>query len=516
MRKTALLVTLLLLAAMALAACGGAAQQAVEEAVGEEVVATAEAVVEEVAPTVEAVVEEVAPTVEAVVEEVVATEEPPAEPAAEETSGEKTQVRWFIGLGTGGNEAQLAAQQAAVDAFNAANPDLELVMEVVQNEVAYDTLSTLIASGDAPDIVGPVGTNGANSFPTNWLDLAPLVESTGYDLSQFPEAAVEFYRTADGGLNGLPFAVFPAMIFYNRDLFDEAGLNYPPHKVGEPYVMPDGTEMPWNFDTLAEVAKLLTVDANGNDATSPDFDPENVVQWGYTDQWIQETRALCNPFGAASLEADGQAVWPESYEECVQWVYKAIWEDRFYPNAAQEASELLATPNVFGSGNVGMAQTHLWFTCCIVGAPVSNWDLAVVPANADGVTTSKLHADTFRVLNTTENPEAAFRVLTYLIGEAAPELSVTYGALPIREGEQADFFAAKDADYPQGVDWAVVNEMLQYPDIPSHENFLPNYQEAVVRMQAHLTLLKTEAGLDLAEVTDTFLADMQAIYDSAE
>ena len=126
--------------------------------------------------------------------------------------------------------------------------------------------------------------------------------------------------------------------------------------------MPDGTEMPWNFDTLAEVSKLLTVDANGNDATSPDFDPENVIQWGYTDQWIQETRALCNPFGAASLEEDGQAVWPESYEECIQWTYKAIWEDHFYPNAAQEASELLATPNVFGSGNVGMAQTHLWFT----------------------------------------------------------------------------------------------------------------------------------------------------------
>ena len=513
MRKLTLLIALLLVAGLALVACGGTTpEQVAEEAaevVGEETVATAEAVVEEVVATEEPAAEEPA------AEE--PTEEPAAEePAAEEASGDKTVVRWFIGLGTGGNEQQLAVQEAVVAAFNEANPDIDLQMEVVQNEVAYDTLATLIASGDAPDIVGPVGTNGANSFPTSWLDLAPLVESTGYDLSQFPAASVDFYRTADGGLSGLPFAVFPAMIFYNRDLFDEAGLAYPPHEVGEAYVMPDGTEMPWNFDTLAEVSKLLTVDANGNDATSPDFDPENVIQWGYTDQWIQETRALCNPFGAASLEEDGQAVWPESYEECVQWVYKAIWEDHFYPNAAQEASELLATPNVFGSGNVGMAQTHLWFTCCIVGAPVTNWDLAVLPTNAAGVTTSKLHADTYRIMNTTEHPEEAFRALTYLIGEAAPELTVAYGALPVREAEQADFFAAKDVDYPQGVDWSIVNKMLQYPDIPSHENFLPSYQEAVVRMQAHLTLLKTEAGLDLQEVTDTFIADMQAIYDAAE
>lgn len=523
MRKIALLMTLLLLASLALVACGGTAdpaavEQAVDQAaevVGEEVVATAEAVVEEIAPTVEAVVEEVAPTVEAVATEA-AMEEPTAEAVVEETAGDKTIVRWFIGLGTGGNEAQLTAQQAAVDAFNAAHPDIELQMEVVQNEVAYDTLATLIASGDAPDIVGPVGTNGANSFPTSWLDLAPLVESTGYDLSQYPEAAVDFYRTADGGLSGLPFAVYPAMLYYNRDLFDEAGLNYPPHEVGEMYVMPDGTELPWDFETLRQVGMLLTVDANGNDATSPDFDPENVVQWGYTDQWIQETRALCNPFGAASLEEDGQAVWPDSYEDCVQWTYKAIWEDHFYPNAAQEASELLATPNVFGSGNVGMAQTHLWFTCCIVDAPVDNWDLAVLPANADGVITSKLHADTYRVMNTTENPEATFEALTYLVGEAAPDLLLAYGALPIREEQQAAYFEAQDANYPQGVDWSVVNKMLAYPDIPSHENFLPNYQEAVVRMQSHLTLLKTEAGLDLAEVTETFLADMQAIYDSAE
>lgn len=514
MRKTILVVTLLLLASLVLVACGGTAPtvEQAAEVVGEEVVATAEAVVEEVAPTVEAAVEEVAPTVEAVVEEVAPTAEAAVEEAA--PSGDKVVVKWFVGLGTGGNEAQIEAQNQVVADFNASQDAIEVQVEYVQNEVAYDTLATLIASGDAPDIVGPVGTNGANSFPENWLDLAPLVESTGYDLSQYPEAAVDFYRTEDGGLVGLPFAVFPAMTFYNRDLFDEAGLNYPPHKVGEPYVMPDGTEVPWNWDTLRDVAMLLTVDANGNDATSPDFDPENIVQFGFYNQWIQELRALCNSYGAASLiDENGQAVWPDSYQECLEWTYDAIWTDHFYPSQAYADSELLSTPNQFGSGNVAMALTHLWFTCCIVGAPVDNWDLAVVPANADGVTTSKLHADTFRVMNSTQHPEEAFAFLTYLVGEAAPALTTVYGALPIREGEQADFFAAKDVDYPQGVDWSVVNEMLNYPDIPSHENFLPNYQEAVVRMQAIYNLLMTDSTFNIETEVPAFLADMQTIFD---
>jgi hypothetical protein len=37
----------------------------------------------------------------------------------------------------------------------------------------------------------------------------------------------------------------------------------------------------WNWNSLQEVAQKLTVDANGNDATSPDFDPNNIVQFGY-------------------------------------------------------------------------------------------------------------------------------------------------------------------------------------------------------------------------------------------
>ena len=65
----------------------------------------------------------------------------------------------------------------------------------------------------------------------------------------------------------------------NVDLFDEAGLNYPPSSFDEKYVMPDGSEVDWNYDTVAEIAKILTVDANGNDATSADFDPGNIVQY---------------------------------------------------------------------------------------------------------------------------------------------------------------------------------------------------------------------------------------------
>jgi len=184
---------------------------------------------------------------------------------------QKTVVTWFVGLGTGGNSEQKIAQEKVVADFNASQDAIELKLNIADNKVANDVLSTLIASGDAPDIIGPVGFEGSNRYSGQWLDLTSLVEKTGYDMKQFPEALVNLYKTP-AGLVGIPFAVFPGLLYYNVDLFDEAGLAYPPANFDEKYTL-DGKEVDWNYDTMAEVAKRLTVDTNGNDAPAPTLTP---------------------------------------------------------------------------------------------------------------------------------------------------------------------------------------------------------------------------------------------------
>ena len=107
----------------------------------------------------------------------------------------------------------------------------------------------------------------------------------------------------------MPFAVYPSFLYFNKDLFDEAGLAYPPTKVGDKY---DGKD--WDMDTLREVAMKLTVDANGNDATSAEFDPTKVVQWGFDMQYADNSpRAEAAPWGGNTLvEDDGKtAVIPD-------------------------------------------------------------------------------------------------------------------------------------------------------------------------------------------------------------
>ncbi len=93
-----------------------------------------------------------------------------------------------------------------MDAFNKAHPEIHLTTEIVTYESAFDTLATEIASGNPPDIVGPMGVDGAESFHGQWLDLSDLITKNNYDLTQFDEGAVNFYKTGGEGQLGIPLA----------------------------------------------------------------------------------------------------------------------------------------------------------------------------------------------------------------------------------------------------------------------------------------------------------------------
>lgn len=415
---------------------------------------------------------------------------------------ERIVVTWFVGLGTGSNEQQIEAQNQVVADFNASQDEIELQINIAaSNETARDALSTLIAAGAAPDIVGPVGVGGSHAFADQWADLTPLVESSGYDLSGFDPALVDLYRTTDGQLLGIPFAVFPSLTYYNVNLFDEAGLNYPPAEFGVPYVMPDGTEVEWNYDTALEVAKILTVDANGNDATMEGFDPTAIVQFGMNFQWAR-TRLIwtdLQPEDMYNPETNTITI-PESWYTASAWLQAAVWEHNVIPSNTYANSDLFGAGNNFQSGNLGMAITPLWYTCCM-GDSVGNfdWDFAVVPRSLDGEYHVATDADTFRLTKGSANPEAAFTVLSYLLNEAVPVLANTYGAYPARPEYQQTYLDGLVSRYPSLTNLEVPAASLAYnnPGNMHHEAFFPNWQQGHDLIDAYWNTMVGDTGASI-------------------
>jgi multiple sugar transport system substrate-binding protein len=433
--------------------------------------------------------------------------------AATTANGDAVEVRWYCCLGTGEDPAQVPTEEQVVADFNASHPNIHLKLEIITYDAARDTLATQIAAGNGPDIVGPVGVGGAEAFHGQWLDLASLIAETGYDLTQYGAGAVDFYNIGGEGQIGLPFATYPSMVWYKASMFEEAGLNEPPHSYGEPYVWPDGREAEWNYETVRELGMLLTVDANGLDATQPGFDPENIVQYGFEPQ-RDDLRGLGAYFGAGNLTGgDGTTVEiPEAWADGWKYIYDGIWQDNFIMDGAIfETPEFNGGGFSFFSGRVAMSENFLWSTYGVAEAG-DDWNLAAIPSHK-GTTTSPLNADTFRIHKDTKHPAEAFEVLTYLLGDASDTLLGLYGGMPARTADQDAFFTTLAEQFPQEVDWQVVKDSVQFADNPNFEAFMPKYNETFDALGTYLTKWTTTGGLDMDAEIEAMRSEIQAIWD---
>ncbi len=510
MKKLLYVLSLLVIASMVLTACGGA--PAATEPAATEPAATEPAATEPAAT-------EPAATEPAASEAPAATPTTTPYPVAE-CQGGKVCIRWFVGLGTGTDAPQIAAQEEVRDDFNASQDEIQLILEIVPFNSARDALSTQIASGAGPDIVGPVGWGGSNDFYGQWLDLTPYIESSGFDTSIFDPALIKFYQTEEGQV-GLPFAVFPGAMYFVPALFDEAGLEYPPQVYGEKYTL-DGQEVDWNWETITEVAKRLTVDVNGNDATSPDFDPTQIVQLGYEPQF-QSIQSVGTFYGGAAKIYSGDApgsyesTIPDSWKEGFQWLYDGMWgEQPYIGTGSLTGAPEFGAGNPFNSGRVAMGLTQTWYTCCLgdfVDAG-NEFQLGIQPIAANGEVQGRVDADTFRIWKGTPNPDAAFQVLSYLITTGADKLLPVYGAMPAVAEKTEAFFDKKKEEYPfvTQESWDVFIQGLGYPDAPTSEQYQPNSIKANDRFATFFSLLRNTEGLDFEAEYQKLVDDLNVIY----
>ena len=206
-------------------------------------------------------------------------------------------------------ETRLAqAKLKVLSDFMEAHP--HVTIESLEAPPEFDTqLLVDLAAGTAPDIWYQDASTLARVVDTGnvvdvrvCLDLVPEL-----DLDRFTPAFLRIHQPEDDGpIWGLPDGGTPMVIYYNPESFERAGVE-PPQ---------DG----WTWDDLLDIAQRLTLDAEGRNRLDPDFDEENVVQWGFrvrkwTFEWIYRTwqngSDVISPDGTT---ASGYLDSPESIE----------------------------------------------------------------------------------------------------------------------------------------------------------------------------------------------------------
>jgi multiple sugar transport system substrate-binding protein len=439
-------------------------------------------------------------------------------------AGPPVTIKWFCCLGTGDDPSQLKVEAQVVTNFNNSHPNIKLVFDHVAYNGAVAGLSTEIGSGNGPDIVGPVGVGGAQSFHGQWLDLAPLIQKNNYDLTGFGQGAVDFYKIGDEGQVGIPFAIYPSELYFEPDMFDEIGLKYPPQTYGTQYQMPDGSMVDWNYDTVRTIAMQLTFDKSGKDATQAGFDPKTIVQYGFEPQ-RDDIRGLAAYFGAGKLLADdGKTVEiPDAWTAAWKWWYAGMWTDRFIETGPVYNSQAFnAGGYTFNSGKVAMQENFLWNVCCVTDAG-RHWNLATIPSY-NGKVTAAFNADTFRILKSTKHPDEAFTVLQYLLGDVSKDLLNTYSGFPARTVNQKDFFTQLEQQkddkgkpiYPPNVDWQVAIDGIQYADNPNFESYMPAYNKSLSILTKYSTRWQSTPGLNMDTEVANLKTELQTAWNSAQ
>ena len=124
---------------------------------------------------------------------------------------------------------QTAGWAGLVDQFEQDNPGVTVETQVTPSEEYLPKILTQIAADTPPDVLGVENTPFIQFVRKNvLLDLTPLLEADQvFKATDFFPKLIGRY-TVDGKVWGIPYDVQPiCCLFYNKDHFDAAGLDYP-------------------------------------------------------------------------------------------------------------------------------------------------------------------------------------------------------------------------------------------------------------------------------------------------
>ena len=163
-----------------------------------------------------------------------------------------------------------------IEQFAAENPDVSVRMErLAWNEQYFPKLLAGLAAGNPPDIF-LMHEYEMTQFATMGVlrDLSDLYSSgRGPIPIDDVSPAIIDALTFDGKIMGVPLDFHGYGEWHNCDLFDAAGVPC--------------DSLATNRDEYLDLAQRLTLDGNGNNAQSPDFDADNIVQWGTSIFWYR-------------------------------------------------------------------------------------------------------------------------------------------------------------------------------------------------------------------------------------
>lgn len=370
----------------------------------------------------------------------------------------------------------------AAKGFQEEHPDVKLEFEVGDCGPDYAACKKLIAGKNMADVLVAGSWNYFDMVRDGVLtDLTPSLEEAGVDTADFTPTVLDALKSDDDALYGLPMGYNTQSLFYNKDMFAAAGLEEPPA---------DGS---YTYADLRDWSKKLTLDANGNNADSPDFDPENISQWGYYNRV-----ALSNEPGYGPVLAawGGGVLTGEERNECsidtpesieaFQYLQDLMWTDHstITPQLEQEEPGYLR----WVKGQVAMQQgSHEQVNIVAEQNPELNYDMAALPEGPAGNATL-LQIHVWGVYSGSDKQDIASEFATYMSTEGSGK---QMGLIPayqdralgedfaLAEGEPSNVVAAQIDPASWPLTFVNVDPSNLWASVSGQDGFAPALEDLI-------------------------------------
>ena len=341
----------------------------------------------------------------------------PASTAAATPSGATTAaadpvtITYSVWAGT-----QTPAMKQIAAAFTKENPNIHVNVQETPWPQYWSTLQTGAQGGTAPDAfwmlaqqIRPFAAGG------QLLDISDEIKAENVDLSKYPQAVIKLYDQGDGKIYGLPKDFDTNGVWYNKALFDAAGVAYP--------------TADWTWDDFRATAKALTKNGVWGVAAPVDY------QGGYYNTIYQA--------GGQVISADGKKAeldTPEAIKGLQFWT--DLMKDGSSPTLKQLSDTEAET--MFEQGKVAMYMSGAYWALQLYQnqALRPNIGVAPLPVGPAGRATVSSGIENVGFAGT-KHPAEVKKFLLFASGEEAANIQATGGAvLPAYAGTEQTWMNA--------------------------------------------------------------------------
>jgi len=308
-------------------------------------------------------------------------------------------------------------------AYEAANPDIDIELVDIESQNYPTIAGTYLAGGDTTDLYSIKELSHMQTWADNGylVALNDRIAADGYDMSKYAGMDACYVNVSDGKQYALPFRADFWVLFYNKTLFDAAGVAYPTN------------DMTW--DEYAELAIKMTKD--------------NVYGTHYH-TWFSDVAnwAVC---GSDYTLADG------SYDELIYFYQLAQkLEDE---GACMSYDELKASglhySGAFAQGNIAMMPMGYWYAATLNGyikdgTANFDWGYVAVPHKEDVAAGSSFGSPTGMAINAkSEHQEEAWKFLSWLCSEEGALCIASTGNRPAYVSEAVAAKMSETEGFPK-------------------------------------------------------------------